>query len=464
MTALSSAGEEKQADTAAKTDAERRSVASQATDTAAAMARAPRLGAAVGRLLGQRRVWVVLLLLVLVVAALWTYPRLRFWDQIWAWYHFRAAQSALERYHNPQAIRHLLACRRVWSEDADVILLSARAARRAGSYAEAQVLLDQYQKARGLDDAASFEQLLLSAERGVDLFADLCWRYVEQDHPGTPLLLEALTRGYLRQYRLIEARACLNRWFQSEPNNPQALCLDGQFHLDYAQARGAAETSFRRAVEIDPEHEDARLGLAVALLYAKDYSEAAEHLEYLRKRQPENYKVQVELAECWNSQDRVNEATQLVEAVLAKQPQFPPALSLRGRLAFKEEQYAEAETWLRQSVAGNPSDHLARYTLVQCLRQNGKQEEAEEKWQQVLQMEEDLKRFNEIVTRDMLQRPRDPALHCTLGQLLLRGGHLEEGLRWLQSALRLDPGYAPAREALNEYQKQAQSKTSSRDQ
>jgi tetratricopeptide (TPR) repeat protein len=415
---------------------------------------------ALGRLLSQRRVLVVGVLLILVVAALYAYPRLRFWDQLWAWYHLRAAQSALERWHNPQAIRHLLACRRVWPDDADVLFLASRAARRAGSYAEAQLLLDQYQQARGLDDAASFEQLLLSAERGVDQFADLCWRYVEQDHPNTPLLLEALTRGYLRQYRLLEARACLNRWLESEPNNPQALCLEGQFHLDYAQARGAAETSFRRAVEIDPEHEDARIGLAVALLYAKEYSEAAEQLEYLRKRQPENFKVQVELAECWSAQDRVNDATQLVEAVLAQQPEFPPALSLRGRLALKEGNSAEAETWLRQAVAGNPSDHLARYTLVQCLRQNGKQEEADEKWQQVLQMEEDLNRFNEIVTRDLLRRPRDPALHCTLGQLLLRGGHREEGLRWLHSALRLDPRYEPAIQALKEDAQQATTKSS----
>jgi hypothetical protein len=55
----------------------------------------------------------------------------------------------------------------------------------------------------------------------------------------------------------------------------------------------------------------------------------------------------------------------------------------------------------------------------------------------------------------MLQRPRDPALHHTLGLLLLRAGHREEGLHWVQSALRLDPQFAPARQTLAEYQQKA---------
>jgi hypothetical protein len=34
---------------------------------------------------------------------------------------------------------------------------------------------------------------------------------------------------------------------------------------------------------------------------------------------------------------------------------------------------------------------------------------------------------------------------------LLREGYPEEGLRWLNSALRLDPLYAPAQQALKDY-------------
>jgi predicted Zn-dependent protease len=312
-----------------------------------------------------------------------------------------------------------------------------------------------YQQARGLNDAATFEQLLLSAERRVDQVAELCWHYVEQGHPDAPLILEALTRGYLRQYRLVDARRCLDYWLKTQPDNPQALALEGLFHLDYERARSAALESYRRAVEVDPAHEDARLGLAVALLEARDWAGAAQHLEWLRRCQPDNLSVQVGLAECRDALGESAEAVRLADGVLAQQPQFVPALALRGRLALQSQRPAEAENWLREAFAREPSNYRTLYSLIQCLRQNGKDEEAAQLQVELQQREKDLERFNQIVTKEMVQRPKDPTLHCALGQLLLRGGFREEGLYWLQSALRLDPQYAPARQALAEFHRQA---------
>jgi predicted Zn-dependent protease len=371
------------------------------------------------------------------------------------WYHLRAARSALDSYHNPQAVHHLQACLRVWPENPEVLLMSARAARRAGAYDEAERGLEKYRRARGVDDAGSFEELLLTAERAVDQAAPLCRRQVEQDHPDSPLILEALARGYMRQYRLGEAHLCLDFWLEKQPDNPQALCLKGQFHLDYERAPDRAVESYRRAVELDPEHEEARQGLAIVLLESKSFAEAAGHLEQLRRSQPDNLRVQVGLAECRNGMGKPDEARRLVDDVLSRQPDNAPALALRGQLAVQNGQYAEAENWLRQAVSRAPANHQARYSLILCLVQTGQSEEAQRREKELRQWEEDAKRFNEIVTRDMPKNPQDPELHLQLGQLLLRSGHPEEGLRWLHGALRLDPGYEPARQALTEYYKKA---------
>jgi tetratricopeptide (TPR) repeat protein len=403
-------------------------------------------------LLRRPRVWLAGVLLLGIIAAGLTLAV----PQLWAWYHFRAARSALACYHNPQAIRHLQACLRIWPTDGDVLLMTARAARRARAYDEAEHSLEKYQQARGLDEASSFEQLLLSAERGVDQVAGVCRHHVEQGHPDAPLILEALTRGYLRQYRLPEARFCLDRWLESQPDNVQALCLLGQFHLDYERAPDRAVKDYRRAVELDPDHEEARMGLAIVLLEAKNFTDAIKHLEYLRRCQPDNLRVQVGLAECRHALGDGAEAVRLVERVLAQQPEYAPALALRGQLALESDQPEAAETWLRQAVTRDPSDHQARYNLILCLHRNGKEGEVPQHEQLLKQYEEGVKRFNEIVTHDMVERPHDPALHCTLGQLLLGSGHREEGLRWLHSALRLDPQYAPARKALAEYYQQAE--------
>jgi len=350
---------------------------------------------------------------------------------------------------------------RQWPDDPDLLLLAARAERRALHYAEAERLLERYQKARGVDKKYSFEQLLLSAERGVDRVADQCWRYVEQRDEDTPLALEALTRGYFRQYQLGGARKCLNLWLQIQPNNVQALYLNGQYQLDYMHKAELAGDSFRRAVDLDPEHEEARICLAVALLESHDQPnvvEAVKHLEWVQERQPDNFSVRIGLAEGKNDLGQQAEAVKIVDGVLAERPDFPPALALRGRLAADQGQFAEAETWLRQALAGDPNNFVVRYRLVQCLLSNGKEEEGRRLEQESKQVLEDLGRYDQIVTRDLVDSPHNASLLCELGQVLMRLGRREEGARWLERALQEDPQYAPAQQALAEYRKKSQTK------
>ena len=376
--------------------------------------------------------------------------------ELWAGYHFRAARWALDHDHNPQAVRHLKVCLRAWPNDPDVLLLAARAARRAHVYGDAQLSLEKYQKVRGLDEAGSLELLLLSAERDVDSVADVCRCSVEENRPEAPLVLEAVTQGYLRQYRLPQARACLERWLRLRPDNPQALCVQGQVYFNLEHAVNAAADSYRRAVRLDPAHEEARVGLALALLELKDFEGAAEQLEYMRHAQPDNLRVRVGLAECRDALGDQPEALRLVERVLAEDPEYASALALRGRLALEAGDSAAAEAWLRRAVARDPNDHQARYNLILCMHRNGEEEEASRQQQDFTEREEDGKRLHEIIIHDMAERPRDPALHCAVGQLLLRSGQREEGLRWLRSALQLDPEFAPAREAVAEFKRQAE--------
>jgi tetratricopeptide (TPR) repeat protein len=388
------------------------------------------------------------LLLVLVgsvaIAVAVARPHLR------AWYHLRAARVELQRYHNLQAIRHLCICRDIWPRDPDVLLLAARSARRARVYGDTERLLGMYRKLRGHDDAHAFEQLLLAVECRVDEAADFCWSQVEEGHADAPLILEAMTRGYLRQYRLRQAQHCLERWKQLQPENPQLFFLEGLIQLDYLHAISSAADCYRRVLELDPDYEEARLGLAIALVMGKSFAEAAEHFERLRQCQPDNWRVQVGLAECFDGLGESAKALRLVEDVLAQQPEFPAALSLRGQLALKSEELAEAETRLRQALRYMPTDHLAHYNLILCLERSGQKEAAQRQRLQLQQIENDAARFNEIVTKDIAQRPTDPALHCTLGEILLRSGQREEGVRWLQSALRLDPHYAPAQKTFTD--------------
>src|SRR4051812_322198 len=106
-------GDRKQAEAATPADAGGRGAGPQATAAGEGMQPTARLRAALDALLRHRRHWVAGALVLGLVAAGFALavPQLR------ARQHFRAAGADLQRYHNPQAIRHLQVCLEVWPTD-----------------------------------------------------------------------------------------------------------------------------------------------------------------------------------------------------------------------------------------------------------------------------------------------------------------------------------------------------------
>jgi predicted Zn-dependent protease len=288
----------------------------------------------------------------------------------------------------------------------------------------------------------------------MDRVHDLCRHWIEANHPDTVLILEALAHGYLRSFRCAEALACLREWQTRQPDNPQALWLEGQVRGLQHDLR-AAVRSYQRAVACDPQHEEVRLALINALMEDKDYKAALPHLDSLLQQQLDNLHLMVRLAECHDELGQQPEADRLLETVLARQPSFAPAVALRGKIALRNGQLETAEDCLHEAVALLPSAYELRYQLMRCLDQCGKTAEAREQEQLFQQLQADKRRFNEIVSRGMARAPHDPALHCELGLILLRAGLAEDGVRWLKSALTQEPGFTRAHAALADYYEQS---------
>jgi tetratricopeptide (TPR) repeat protein len=399
----------------------------------------------VRHLAGRRFLAAVALLGFLGALVALVYPHVK------AWYHLRAARLALRQYHNAEAIEHLQICLKTWPDDADALLLAARTARRAGNYVEADIALGKYEAQRGVDEAAELERILLRAENGdVDRAAAFCKRWIEQGHRDAPFIFEAMAHAYLHSYRLPDLRLLLQRWRQDQPDNPQVHYVEGELH-DCEGISEAAVASYQRVLQLDPEHDEARLKLTGALMEQRAFTQMEAHLEHLRRRQPDNLEVLVRSAACCVFLGRVQEAVRLLDDVLARDPDFAPALAERGKIALEQGEYPVAEKMLRKAVEGNPGDHPSRFRLVQCLQQSGKVEEAQKQERQLKQLEADLKRLDEIANRSMAERPYDPALHCELGTILLRCGFVEPGLHWLNTALSRDPRCSAAHQALAQY-------------
>jgi tetratricopeptide (TPR) repeat protein len=370
---------------------------------------------------------------------------------LWAEYHFRAAKEALAGYRLRQARAHLVRCLEVWPDSGMTHLLLGRVDRLLGEFASAEEHLTAAQRHLNHTDELDREYIFLQAQTGqMDAWVPYLRRLVEEDHPAAPLALGALANGYMRAFRLNEAGFILNLWLKREPDNPQALSYQG-WVLEVSDARGEAILCYRRALEADPDRDEVRIRLASLLVENQRHQQATPHLERLRASLPSEPAVVHLLAQCKMETGHAGEAQRLLDRLLARHPRYGPALTTRGELAWRAGQYDEAMRWLRPAIQHETSSYRARYLLYQCLQRTGKATEAEQQKKQLDQLRRDVRRLHEIIAGKMSGSPRDPSLHFDLAEIFFRSGEAQQGLRWLYSALKLDPYYQPARAALARY-------------
>jgi tetratricopeptide (TPR) repeat protein len=365
--------------------------------------------------------------------------------------HYRAAQQALAQHDLAGARQHLDECLKVWSGSAETHLLAARTARRAGAYDDAESHLKQYERLGGVPEEVQLERSLAKAQRGElkGVEAPLVAFAREENNPDAIIILEALTRGYMRTYQLLRAQDCLERWLALAPDDAEALVFRGDVRR-FLRNRDEALADYLRALDLDPDQDEARLQAAEILIDRHQADDALRHLEFLRDRQPDRVEVLLGLAQCDRLLNRRKEAVELVDGVLKANPKNLEALRERGRLAWEMADPARAATLLRRVVERAPYDRSATFWLANCLDQLSQPEEAKQYRAQLKVIEEQMRRLDEL-TRLITQSPHDAALRHEAGVIFLDSGQPVEGLRWLQSALIEDPYYQPTHLKLADY-------------
>jgi tetratricopeptide (TPR) repeat protein len=382
--------------------------------------------------------------------------------QLWAWSRLRNARAALARYHPEEARRELDSCRKVWGwgDSQHLRLLACRAAWQDGDLEVAVEELRQAQRLAGrATDETAFEWALIQASAGhVRDVEEFLQKRALNSAEAAPVVWEALSVGYLRLYRSLDAMACVNRWLKDDPNNVRALELRGAtFVTGKGLVKGAED--YRRVLGIDPKRSKTRWQLVGCLLNLGGYDEAAEHLEWLSRESPNNNEILPRLARCYFLLNRSDEGRRLLENALNKDPDNGLCLRTLGQLELTEGRRPQAEQLLRRAVVSLPTDYQSNWLLFQALQQQGKTQQAKEQLALSERIKERNEQFSELTSRKLPDNPLDPGLHYEMGTILMRGGNTAAGLQWLQSALELDPAHQPSHAALAEYYEQAGEKS-----
>jgi tetratricopeptide (TPR) repeat protein len=391
-----------------------------------------------------RRRWLVVgtvVLLGLGCAGAWY-----FWSQ----YYLGAAERALGRYDFTTARRHLDQYLRIRPKDERAQLLAIQTSRRSDDHADAERLLTVFEQTFGETDASRREWRLLGVQQG-DMLDDErgLQALVERNDPESSLILEALAKGYMNSLRWSQMIGCLDRWLEREPGNAAALVLRGQGRIGLRQLERAAE-DYQRAVELAPEYDAARLGLAEIQYRIGHPREAITHYEILRRRQPTHPESALGLARSLFDAAEPDQARQVLDELLTAHPEHGAALVERGNLALRRGQPAEAETFLARAVATAPWDRQAHQYRLLALEALGRGDEARKCQERIGELEARDAEMGRLATR-FEHAPDDPDVRCHLGQWFLDNGQKEIGVRWLFAALRSNPRHGPTRAALADY-------------
>jgi tetratricopeptide (TPR) repeat protein len=381
----------------------------------------------------------------------------------------QSADLACRRFDFAAAHAHLLAYLELHPEEAEAHLLAGRCARRAefvehytgpnpGLFAMAPRHLAAAARHGGGPAAVALERTLGRAQHGDLPGAErsLVDR-AKEGGPDAPLILEALTHGYLGQLQFEKALVCVESLLRLEPANVQALLWRGRIRGQVRQTRAARE-DYESAVRLNPDFHPARYYLAESLLLSNRVDEAEAHLRVLNGRAADNLLVRLAWAKCRIAAGDGAAGQQLLDAWLTDAPKGHPrlleALTARASLALAVGRLAEAEDFARRALLESPLDQHALHDLARSLNAQGRTRQAQGVQEQLDRVKQDLR--NVARCREQLARaPDDLGLRHEIGTTYLRLGRPGEALVWLNSVLDRDPGHRPTLQALADYHSRA---------
>jgi tetratricopeptide (TPR) repeat protein len=268
--------------------------------------------------------------------------------------------------------------------------------------------------------------------------------------PEERLILEALVKGYLNNFRFLDAVELATPWIERYPHDGLAYLYRARAYQGLGRWGDAVE-DYREALKILPDSMTARLWCADSHLALHDFEEALDNYELYRKMAPGDREALFAIAECQFSLGQP-EARATLENLLAKDPRHEGGLLLSAKIDLVEDAPDKALVHLRQALAISPRDPQVLQALTGTLRQLQRREEAnqmEKQYRRLLDQAQQLTQLKEKI----LSQPEDATLRYQAGALSLEMGREKEAADWFQSVFWIDPNHRPTHLALADYWK-----------
>jgi tetratricopeptide (TPR) repeat protein len=350
-----------------------------------------------------KKTWLALVLILIPVLAFGYYH----WDRYRRGQSYvREARRGLERRDFKAALDALRQKLELHPDDLDTLLLALQTARRGEQYQEAFRL---YEVARQHGEAAPFLEMELRLTRlqkgdltEAERLLDFCVH--NPTSPDAYFVLEALLVGTMRslpQHPLAakdvargEAKRAVDgamkaaeMWLERASHKEDrvlGLVWRSRLHLLMGQF-APATTDLRGALELNPDHSEARFFLARAIVQVSP-AEAASHLEVLLKQDSNNVMVLLLLGMVRRSMGQFTEARAVLDHLVRLEPTNIQFVLERCLVAIDARDERDAEKWVsraRELAPDYPEVHLA---LSRYMQLAGKESEAAAHYEKFLHL------------------------------------------------------------------------------
>jgi tetratricopeptide (TPR) repeat protein len=262
-------------------------------------------------------------------------------------------------------------------------------------------------------------------------------------------------KAYLEQADYDKARIEFRNVLQIDPKDAQGYYLSGLVAERQANW-GQAFANYSKAVEVAPEHLEAKTKLGRIHLLTGDTAKAAELAQAVLAARAADSSARTLHAAVLAQQGDVAGATREAKAVLGANPAELDAASLLAGLFVKQGDTGQAEQVLRNAIKANPRHVPMRLDLANLLVRANRLPEIEPLLQEVAALEPkkyehqvrlaayyaDMKRVDaaEKVLRDAIAaNPDDEQRYLALAQLLAEKRSPQAAEQELQSVLKDRP-------------------------
>ena len=375
----------------------------------------------------------------------------------WSWNHAtNTARVLLRDEENRQAIQTLDAMKNRFGDAAQVRLMLAQAHRQLGNKDAFERQLDLGRSLGLSAETVQGEKLLMDAQLGILRGSESqIANYLEMHPENFDDAARSLVFGLLRNQDFDAASRFLELWQSQSPEAPWIPTFRSMMHLarrDWKMALTEIEPALTKHSSFVP------LYLQAGIAYQGDQQlEVAESMldRYLRS-QPDNAEALLRYSEVLRKLGKTSEALQRLEnsLELLSDPttQIQPSLRLQmAKLYLDADENQKAIDTLEPLSEKWPEDVEVASTLSQAFQRLGDETRAEA-YAAIADAGQQETVLADRMLFELLSNPNRTASQCyELGHLLLHKQSRENGIYWLEAALKLDENFAPAHRDLALY-------------